>query len=125
MPVVVELDALHLDDVGPGPDRHGVAVACRLPRVGGDCQDLPIDPVASTTALAEKVYELTARAPVPDGPADPAVVSLKSWRILHSMNTSMSRLTAFCWRRADHLPTGAVTHMGEARIAVAAEVAAG
>ena len=42
---------------------------------------------------------------------------------MHSMWTSMPRVDAVILQRADHLEAGAVAHVREARIAMAAEVA--
>ena len=71
----VELDALHVDQVGAG-----VAAPARWPSPVYSqefeviFQALPMPPVASTTALALKTHELAALAPVAERARDPVAV---------------------------------------------------
>ena len=79
-------------------------------------------PVASTTALAAKQLEAPALALVAERADDAvAVLQQRDDRALHVHVDAL--VDAVILQRADHLEAGAVADVGQARIAVAAEVA--
>ena len=66
----MELDALHVDQLGPGPQRHGVSVARALPRVRRELPRLADTAGRENDRLGLEGNELTRRAPVPHAPRD-------------------------------------------------------
>ena len=79
-------------------------------------------PVASTTALALEDVEAAALAVVAERAGDAvAVLEQRDDGVLHVHVDAL--VDAVVLQRADHLQAGAVADVGQARIAVAAEVA--
>ena len=79
-------------------------------------------PVASTMALARKTREIAAFAVVAEGARDAvAVLQQRRDRVFHVDLDAL--VDAVVLQGADHLQTGAIADVGQARIAVAAEVA--
>ena len=83
---------------------------------------LPTPPVASTTALALKRTNLPVGAPVAEGAADPVAVLEQALDVALHVHVD-ALVHRVLLERADHLEAGAVADVGEARVAVAAEVA--
>ena len=83
---------------------------------------LPMPPVASTTALALKDDEAAVLAIVAEGAADAvAVLEQADDRAFHVDFDAL--VDAVVLQGADHFQAGAIADVGQARIAVAAEVA--
>ena len=99
-------------------------------------KDLPIPPVASTTAGASKTTNAPALAPVAEGPGDPAVVALEQpgdralgedldprLGVARLADVLLLQRHDLLLQGADQLEAGAVADVGEPRVLVAAEVA--
>ena len=118
----VELNALHVDQIGAGPQGHGVPVPGRLPRVGG------VQPALSHTAgghhhrLGLEHHELPGGSPVADHPGDgPVGVMEESEDLdLHEHLDAVGHRLLL--EGADHLEAGAVTDVGQAGEPVTSEV---
>ena len=93
----VELDELHVDQVGAGPEGHGVAVGGVFPGVRGDV------PAAADAARGQHhrlgpEHDEPARSPA-SSRSRPAIrsPSFRSARSVHSMKTSMPWWTPRSW----------------------------
>ena len=85
--------------------------------------DLPIEPVASTKALAVKTHHLAGRAHVADGARDAALGVGQQAQDLALHEDVGPHGDHLLLQGADQLQPGAVAHVGQAGVAVAAEVA--
>ena len=121
----VELHGLHVDDVGPGPDRHGVAVADGLPRVGGVLPRLADRARGEDEGLGGEELHLARRAHVAHRPADAALGVGQQAQDLALHEDVGVHGDDLLLQRADQLQPGAVADVGQAGVAVAAEVALG
>jgi hypothetical protein len=118
----VELDELHVDEVGARPEGHRVTVAGVLPGVRRDGVGLA-DPAGREDDRRSLEHdELPALAPVGDRARDPlAVLEQPVHGALHEHVDA--EVHGVLLERADHLEAGPVADVREARVAVAAEVA--
>ena len=116
----MELDELHVDQLGPGEVRKRLAVAGVLPRVRRDLVR-PADPAGREhDRLGREEHRLTGRPPVAEGPLDPIRPGEEVGdRALH-VDLDAGRHRAIL-ERPDHLEPGPVPDVGEPRIGVAAE----
>ena len=119
----VELDALHVDEVGPGPQRHGVAVAGRLPRVGGVHPALAHAAGGEHDGLGREDHELAGRAPVAHQAGHGAVGVVQEAEHLQLHEDLHAVGHGLLLHGADELEAGAVADVGQPGVAVAAEVA--
>ena len=118
----MELDELHVDQLGAGVVGERVAVAGVLPAVAGD-------PVGAADAagrehdrLRLEDHEAAALAVVAERAGD--AVAVLEQRDDGALHVDVDALVdAVVLQRADHLEAGAVADVREARILVAAEVA--
>jgi hypothetical protein len=84
----------------------------------------PTPPVASTTAGGGEHHAAAALALVAEGAGDAVAVARPQERGDRVLHVEVDALVdAVVLQRADHLEAGAVADVGEARVAVAAEVA--
>ena len=118
----MELDELHVHQVGAGVVGERVAVAGVFPAVARDLVGAADAAGRQHDRLRPKQLEAPALALVAER-ADDAVAVLEQPddRALHVHVDPL--VDAVILQRADHLEAGAVADVGEARIAVAAEVA--
>ena len=117
----VELDELHVHQLGAGVVGQRVAVAGVLPAVAGDLEgapdaaggehDRPGLEHAQVALLAVVAHRARDAAPVQEQLRD---------RVLHVDLDAL--VDPVVLERADHLEPGAIADVGEARVAVAAEV---
>ena len=118
----MELDELHVDQLGAGVIRQRVAVAGAFPAVARDLVGAAAPPVASTTARRAEHLEPPALALVAEDAGDAAaVLEQRHDRELHV--DVDAAVDAVILQRADHLEAGAIADVREPRIAMAAEVA--
>jgi hypothetical protein len=119
----MELDALHLDGVGAGPQGHRHTVAGRLPRVGG-VHPAPADAASGQNhRLGGEGDELAARAPVADRAGDDPVSVAEEPEDLHLHEDLDPVGHRLLLQGPDQLETGPVPHVGQAGVAMATEVA--
>src|SRR5206468_9488234 len=117
----VELDELHVNQVGARPQRERVAVAGVLPGVGRDLPRLADAAGGEHDGLGFEEDELAGIAPVAEGPAHAVAVLQEALDLaLHVYVDAL--VDAVVLERADHLEAGPVADMVQARVAVAAEV---
>ena len=119
----VELDALHVDEVGPGPQRHGVAVTGRLPRVGGVHPALADAAGGQHDGLGLDDHELAGRPPVAHQAGDVALGVVQEAEHLQLHEDLHAVGHGLLLHGADQLQPGAVADVGEPGVAVATEVA--
>ena len=118
----VELDELHVDQVGARPEREGLAVAGVFPRVRRDLPRLADTARGEHDGLGLEEDELAGVAPVAEGAAD--AVALLQEPLDLALHVDVDALVdAVVLERPDHLEAGPVADVGQARIAMAAEVA--
>ena len=118
----MELDELHVHQLGAGVIREGVPVTRVLPAVAGDLVCLA-DPACREHhgAGAEDVQQALL-AVVPERARDPlAVLQQRGERVLHVHVDAL--VDPMILKRADHLQARPVADVRKARITVAAEVA--
>ena len=118
----VELHRLHVDDVGPGPDGHGMAVAHRLPAVGGVLPRLADRSGGQHDGLGGEDDHVAGGAHVADGARDTALAvgqEPEDLALHEDVDPHRHRLLL---QGADELEPGAVAHVGQAGEAVPAEV---
>ena len=117
----VELDELHVDQLGPGLIGERVAVAGVFPAVARDFVGAADAAGREHDGLRAKHLEPPALALVPEGPDDTiAVLQQPGDRALHVHVDAL--MNAVILERADHLEPRAIADVREPRIAVAAEV---
>ena len=117
----MELDELHVDQVGAGVVGQGVAVTGVLPTVAGDLESAADAAGGQHDRLRPVDPEPAALAVVGKGAGDPAVVEQQPEdRVLHVEVDAP--VDAVILQRPDHLEPCAVADVGEARVAVAPEV---
>ena len=117
----VELDLLHVDEIGSHVHGHAHAVAAVLPRVGGHLPALARTAGGQHHGLAVEHDQLAAFAPVAYRAAHPAVVHEQVLDVALHVDVDAQRHRALL-QRADHLQSGTVAHVGQSGVAVAAEV---
>src|SRR5262249_33846225 len=118
----VELDELHVDQLGAGVVAEAVAVAGILPAVAGDLVRLADAAGRQHHRLGPEDDEPAALAVVAERPRDAvAVLQQPDDRALHVDRHAL--VDAVVLEGADHLQPGAVADVGQARVLVAAEVA--
>ena len=118
----MELDELHVDQLGAGAVGQRVPVAGALPAVAGDAVGAPDAAGREHDRLGAKQLEPAALALVAEGPGDaPAIDEQRHDGELH-VHVEPA-VDAVILERADHLEAGAIADVGEARILVAAEIA--
>ena len=118
----VELHELHVDEVGTRPQRGRLAVTGVLPRVRGDLPGLADAAGGQDDRLGLEEHELAGVAPVAHRARDAVAVLEQALDLaLHvDVDALVNRVVL---ERADHLQPRAVAHVGQPRVAVAAEVA--
>ena len=121
----VELHALHVDHVGPGPDGHGVTVADGLPRVRGVLPRLADRARGEDEGLGGEEHHLAGRAHVAHRARDPALGVGQQAQDLALHEDVGAHGDDLLLQGADQLEAGAVADVGQAGVAVAAEVALG
>ena len=89
----MELDELHVDEIGAGSEGKSVTIAGVLPGVGGHLVRLPYPAGSKDDGGSLERDESTGLSPVAKAPVIPPPF-WRSWMIVHSMNTSMSSATA-------------------------------
>ena len=119
----VELDALHVDELGAGPQRHRVAVAGGLPGVGRELPGLADAAGGQDDRLGGEGDDLAGGPPVGDAPRGAAVGVVHDAQHLALHEDVGAHGHDLLLERADQLEPGAVAHVGQAREAVTAEVA--
>ena len=118
----VELDGFHVDQVGTGPQREGHPVTGALPRVGREPPRLAEPAGGDDDRLGAEGHETPGLAPEADGPVHGACVVLQEpYDLALHEDVDPDRHGAVL-QGPDHLETGPVAHMGEAGVAMAAEV---
>ena len=118
----MELHELHVDQVGAGPHGERVTVARVFPGIRRDLPRLADAAGGQHDRLGLEHDHLAALAPVADG-AYHTIAVLQQARdgALHvDVDALMDPVVL---QRADHLEAGAITHVCQARVAMAAEVA--
>ncbi len=116
----VELDELHVDELGTGLVGERLPVAAVLPRVRGDLVGLADPARGEHDRLGREDHRVAGRPPVADRPGDPAAARRQVRdRALHEdVDAGRDHLVL---ERADHLEPGPVADVGEPRVGVAAE----
>ena len=118
----MELDELHVHQLGAGVVGERVAVAGVFPAVAGDLVGAADAAGRQHDRLGVEHLEAAALAVVAERAGDAAaVLEQRDDRALHVDVDAL--MDAVVLQRADHLEAGAVADVREARIAVAAEVA--
>ena len=118
----MELDELHVDQLGAGVVGERVAVAGVFPAVARDLVGAADAAGRQHDRLRAEHLEAAALALVAERAGDAvAVLEQRDDRALHVHVDAL--MDAVILQRADHLEAGAVADVGEPRIAVAAEVA--
>jgi len=124
----MKLHELHVDQVGPGPQRHGMPVGRVLPRVGRDlpaaadsarCEHDCLRPEHDEPPALALVAETARYAPAA-GAVPPVVGENPADRAFHVHVDAL--VYALVLQRADHLQAGAIAHVRQPRICVAAEI---
>ena len=118
----MELDELHVHQLGAGMVGERMSVAGAFPAVARDLERAPAPPVASTTADGVEHLESSALALVADDADRPAVGDQQAHDGEFHVDGDAA-VDAVILQRPDHLETGAVADVRQPRIAVAAEVA--
>ena len=122
MPGRVELDELHVHQLGAGVVGERVAVAGVLPAVAGDLEGAADAAGREHDRLGLEHARSAALAVVAERAGDAvAVLEQLDDRVLHVDVDAL--VDAVVLQRADHLQAGAIADVGEPRVAVAAEVA--
>ena len=131
----VELDELHVDQGGAGAQGERMAVAGVLPGVAGDLEGLADPAGGEDDRRRLEQHEPPRLAPVPEGTGDGAVLledlgdgqlgeDLQARLVVTGLAVVLLlEADDLLLQGADQLEAGAVTHMGKARVLVAAEVA--
>ena len=119
----MELHTLHVDEVGPGPQGHGVPVAGGLPRVGGVGPALADATGGHDHRLGLEHHELAGRPPVADQAGDRAVGVVEEAEHLELHEHLDAVGHRLLLQGPDQLQAGAVPDVGQAGVAVATEVA--
>ena len=119
----VELDALHVDQLGAGPEGHGVAVAGALPRVRRELPRLSGAAGGEDHGLRGEGHELSGGTPVRDASGDSTVAVVHELQHLALHEDVGVHRHDLLLERADQLEAGAVAHVGESRVTVTTEVA--
>jgi len=118
----VELDHLHVDQVGTGFQPHRHAVAGALPGVGRDLIHLQDAAGRHDHGFRLEDDELAALAPVADGAADVSAVGQQLLeRALHVHVDAL--VDGVLLEGPDHLQPGPVPDVGQAGVAVPPEIA--
>src|SRR6266571_9237157 len=118
----MELDHLHVDQVGAGVECHRHAVAGAFPRIGGDLPGLARATSRQHDRPCLEHDELAAVAPVGQRATDcwAALQELLDGALHEHIDAPVDGVVL---EGADHLEPGAVADVGQPRIAVPAEVA--
>ena len=117
----MELDEFHVDQFGPGVIRQGVPVAGAFPTVAGDLVGPPDAAGGEDDGLGVEDLEAAVLAFVAER-ADDAVAVLQQ-RDDGAFHVDFDALVdAVVLQGADHFQAGAVADVGQARIAMAAEI---
>ena len=117
----MELDELHVHQVGAGLVGERVTVAGVLPGVGGDLVGAPDAAGADDHRLGREQPEVAPLAVVAESAGDPPRVEQERHRgVLHEKIDPT--VDAVVLERPDHLQAGAVADVGQAGIAMPAEV---
>src|SRR5579875_2245740 len=117
----MELNKLHVHERGAGVVSQGVAVAGVLPTVASDFVSAPDAAGGQHDALGAEEEKAAPLALIAEGAGDAAVAGQKlEDRALH-VNVH-AEVDAVVLEGADHLEAGAVADVGEAGIAVTAEI---
>ncbi len=117
----MELDELHVHQFGARFIREGMAVSRAFPTVAGDLERAPDAPGGEDDGAGPEDLEAPARPFVGQGSGDPVAILQEGYhRALH-MNVH-PEVDGVILQRADQFETRPVSHVGEAGIAVAAEI---
>ncbi len=118
----MELHELHVDQLGARAIREGVAVAGAFPAVAGDLVGAAHAAGGQHDGLRAEHVEASALAVVGEHAGGAAAVEQQvDHRVFHVHGHA--QVDRVVLQGADQLEAGAVAHVGEARIAMAAEVA--
>ena len=118
----VELDELHVHQIGARVVGQRVAVAGVLPAVAGDLEGAADAAGGQHDRLGLEDAQVAALAVVAERAGDPPGVDEQLGDgVLHVDLEAL--MDAVVLQRADHLQAGAIADVGQARVAVAAEVA--
>ena len=118
----MELDELHVHQLGPGVVGQRVAVAGVFPAVAGDLVRLADAAGGQHHRLGLEDDEAAALAVVAERPGDAVAVLEQADDGAFHVDVD-ALVDAVVLQGADHLQAGAVADVGQARVAVAAEVA--
>ncbi len=116
----VELDELHVDQVGPGLVGEGLAVAAVLPRVRGDLVRLADAARREDDRLGREGDRLAGRPPIADGAGHAGLPGHEPGDRAFHVDLDPERDRPIL-EGPDHLEAGPVTDVGEARVRVTAE----
>ena len=116
----VELDELHVDQLGAGLVGERLAVAAVLPRVRGDLVRLPDPAGGEHDRLGRKDDRLAGRPPVAEGTGHPVRTGHQPRDGGLHVDLDAERDRAIL-EGPDHLEPGPVADMGEARVRVTTE----
>ncbi len=117
----MELEVLHVDEVGARVVREGLSVPGVLPAVAGDLVGAADPSGREHDGLRLEDAEVPPLAVVAEGADDPlAALEEPHHRALHVHVDS--EVDSVILERADHLEPGAIAHVGEPRVLVPSEV---
>ncbi len=119
----VELDALHVDQLGARPQRHGVTVPGTLPRVGREFPRLTGPARGEDDGLGVERDELPGRAPVRHASRDAPVGVVHQFQDLAFHKHVGAHRDNLLLQRSNQFETRAVSDVRESCVAVPAEVA--
>ena len=117
----MKLHELHVHELGAGEVGERLAVARALPRIRVDAEDAADAARTEDDRLGVEDDEAPVVTPVAEGPADALPVREKTRDGALHVHLHPA-VNAVLLERADHLEPGAIAHVGEARVLVAAEV---
>src|SRR5262245_40636488 len=118
----MELDKFHVDQLGPGEIGEGMTVAGVFPAIARDLVGLADAAGGEHDRLGAEDDEAAFLAIVSDGAGD-AIAVLQEAQDRHLHVDIDALMDAVVLQGADHFEAGAVADVGQARIAMAAEVA--
>ena len=118
----MKLDHLHVNKIGAGIQSHSNAIAGVLPRVGCDLPGLAPPTCGQHYRFAFKKHTFSALAPVAKGAADALAVFKEALHIAFHVDVD-ALVDRVLLEGPDHFETRAISYVGQARVAVPAEIA--